>query len=97
MGTQKLITRKQRNIIIFDLEIKTNLCNFALAVRESKTRAIDNNRELIYCFRGVAQLVSALRSGRRGRKFESSHPDNKNLVDKFGCLQPLKKMLKLQN
>lgn len=25
--------------------------------------------------RGVAQLVSALRSGRRGRKFESSHPD----------------------
>ena len=25
--------------------------------------------------RGVAQLASALRSGRRGRKFESSHPD----------------------
>ena|GEM_PF-2251076 len=26
-------------------------------------------------FRGVAQLVSAPRSGRGGRKFESSHPD----------------------
>ena len=26
--------------------------------------------------RGVAQLVSAPRSGRGGRKFESSHPDN---------------------
>lgn len=26
--------------------------------------------------RGVAQLASALRSGRRGRKFESSHPDH---------------------
>ena len=25
--------------------------------------------------RGVAQLVSALRSGRRGRAFESPHPD----------------------
>ena len=25
--------------------------------------------------RGVAQLVSAPRSGRGGRKFESSHPD----------------------
>lgn len=28
--------------------------------------------------RGVAQLGSVLRSGRRGRWFESSHPDNKN-------------------
>ena len=27
--------------------------------------------------RGVAQLVSAPRSGRGGRKFESSHPDKK--------------------
>lgn len=27
--------------------------------------------------RGVAQLVSAPRSGRGGRKFESSHPDPK--------------------
>ena len=35
------------------------LCNFALA---NSTR-------------GVAQLVSAPRSGRGGRKFESSHPD----------------------
>ena len=28
--------------------------------------------------RGVAQLVSAPRSGRGGRKFESSHPDKEN-------------------
>ncbi len=28
-------------------------------------------------FRGVAQLASALAWGARGRKFESSHPDNK--------------------
>ena len=28
--------------------------------------------------RGVAQLVSAPRSGRGGRKFESSHPDKKS-------------------
>ncbi len=27
-------------------------------------------------FRGVAQLASALAWGARGRKFESSHPDN---------------------
>ena len=37
------------------------LCTFALA---NSTR-------------GVAQLVSAPRSGRGGRKFESSHPDKK--------------------
>lgn len=30
----------------------------------------------LHCTRGVAQLVSALRSGRRGRAFESPHPDN---------------------
>ena len=30
--------------------------------------------------RGVAQPGSALRSGRRGRKFESSHPDIKSLT-----------------
>ena len=30
--------------------------------------------------RGVAQLASAPRSGRGGRKFESSHPDKKNLA-----------------
>ena len=28
-----------------------------------------------FLIRGVAQLVSAPRSGRGGRKFESSHPD----------------------
>jgi hypothetical protein len=36
--------------------------------------------------RGVAQLGSALRSGRRGRGFESRHPDsvNKALTRKTG-------------
>ena len=29
-------------------------------------------------FRGVAQLASALAWGARGRKFESSHPDESN-------------------
>ena len=40
------------------------LCTFALA---NSTR-------------GVAQLVSAPRSGRGGRKFESSHPDKKATI-----------------
>ena len=31
--------------------------------------------------RGVAQLGSALRSGRRGRRFKSGHPDSKFQVD----------------
>ena len=34
-------------------------------------------------FRDVAQPGSALRSGRRGRKFESCHPDTKKSAD--GC------------
>jgi hypothetical protein len=29
-----------------------------------------------HVFRGVAQLGSARRSGRRGRRFKSSHPDH---------------------
>ena len=29
-------------------------------------------------FRGVAQFGSALRSGRRGRRFKSCHPDQKS-------------------
>ena len=35
--------------------------------------------------RGVAQLASAPRSGRGGRKFESSHPDKGKgtYIDKF--------------
>ncbi len=32
-------------------------------------------------FRDVAQPGSALRSGRRGRKFESCHPDTKKSAD----------------
>ena len=37
--------------------------------------------------RGVAQLASAPRSGRGGRKFESSHPDKQPKIWKqiFGC------------
>ena len=30
----------------------------------------------VACFRGVAQFGSALRSGRRGRRFKSCHPDH---------------------
>ena len=33
--------------------------------------------------RGVAQLASAPRSGRGGRKFESSHPDNNPKTPRF--------------
>ena len=33
---------------------------------------------LILFYRGVAQFGRALRSGRRGRVFESRHPDHKN-------------------
>ena len=32
--------------------------------------------------RGVAQLASALAWGARGRKFESSHPDNSGFIPK---------------
>ena len=42
---------------------------------------------LIYTFaadyREVAQLASALRSGRRGRVFESPLPDNKGIFNKL--------------
>ena len=40
--------------------------------------------------RDVAQPGSALRSGRRGRKFESCHPDKKNqpMADFFNLLKP---------
>jgi hypothetical protein len=31
--------------------------------------------------RGVAQLARALRSGRRGRRFKSAHPDQKHYDD----------------
>ena len=38
---------------------------------------------ILFCpFRDVAQLGSALRSGRRGRRFKSCHPDQKT-VDTF--------------
>ncbi len=33
---------------------------------------------LHHIFRGVAQLASVLAWGARGRKFESSHPDEKS-------------------
>ena len=35
--------------------------------------------------RGVAQLVSAPRSGRGGRKFESSHPDINKSDNSMDC------------
>ena len=45
--------------------------------------------------RGVAQLASAPRSGRGGRKFESSHPDNKPRLresNRQGCVGLLNKL-----
>ena len=36
---------------------------------------INGAEALLNCFRGVAQLGSALRSGRRGHRFNSGHPD----------------------
>ena len=35
---------------------------------------------VVWAARGVAQLGSARRSGRRGRRFKSSHPDDVNLT-----------------
>ena len=51
----------------FNLYFKINFYNFAVAIKD----------------RGVAQLVSALRSGRRGRAFESPHPDSQE----EGCVK----------
>ena len=48
--------------------------------------------------RGVAQLVSAPRSGRGGRKFESSHPDQLELkMLKNGVLSSFFLVLPCQN
>ena len=46
------------------------------------TKPLSNKKKLYFCspknrVRDVAQPGSALRSGRRGRKFESCHPDKK--------------------
>ena len=41
--------------------------------------------------RGVAQPGRVLRSGRRSRRFESSHPDQVNLVINI-LMSPLKKL-----
>ena len=50
-----------------------NRCTFAAVIEKQTVANID---------RDVAQLASAPRSGRGGRKFESSHPDK-------SCLQAL--------
>lgn len=42
--------------------------------------------------RGVAQLASALAWGARGRKFESSHPDN---ITKRWCIVLTRSMMKI--
>lgn len=43
-------------------------------------KTMDNIKKIVFLhhfFRGVAQLASVLAWGARGRKFESSHPDEK--------------------
>ena len=48
--------------------------NFLVQIQKICIFAVRKNR-----VRDVAQPGSALRSGRRGRKFESCHPDKKQL------------------
>jgi hypothetical protein len=50
-----------------------NLIFVALKFGDVIPKFVEINK--IKIFRGVAQLASAPRSGRGGRKFESSHPD----------------------
>ena len=61
----EVISAKKHPLLFFilkkNLHKRQNLTIFAVAKKN----------------RGVAQLVSALRSGRRGRAFESPHPDRK--------------------
>ena len=42
-----------------------------------------------YFVRGIAQLGSARRSGRRGRRFKSGYPDKKQRLSKNRIGQPL--------
>ncbi len=55
-------------------------CDFCERTKKWRKNVEYSKRVLIFATdfrtRGVAQLVSAPRSGRGGRKFESSHPDN---------------------
>ena len=53
---------------------KNSQKNAESVVRLKKTHYLCNFATE-FLIRGVAQLVSAPRSGRGGRKFESSHPD----------------------
>ena len=55
--------------IHFSLAGSKTMCTFAPVIETT----IQQNKK-----RDVAQLASAPRSGRGGRKFESSHPDYKN-------------------
>ena len=74
---------KNRKINLRDNKKNTT---FATAKGESPMRQRHNceHREDAHKpTRGVAQLVSAPRSGRGGRKFESSHPD----PSRVKCLQ----------
>ena len=55
---------------------KTWDCFVARITLKTKNRFVNNEAACVHwSHRGVAQLGSALRSGRRGRRFESSLPD----------------------
>ena len=53
----------------------------ARKIKKKKLSCLRNKKNTIFAAvmtRGVAQLASALAWGARGRKFESSHPDESN-------------------
>ena len=53
----------------------------ARKIKKKKLSCLRNKKNTIFAavmIRGVAQLASALAWGARGRKFESSHPDESN-------------------
>lgn len=74
MGNPKPHEKAQINLRDYEKNI-----NFAAAKGQKPDAANGNAAGLKAAtqkpIRGVAQLVSAPRSGRGGRKFESSHPD----------------------
>lgn len=62
--------------------------------RRARTSALVRNQgrnrvDFSSCSRGVAQLGSARRSGRRGRRFKSCHPDQLIVAQTIGQFVPL--------
>ena len=60
-------------------------------MRQVKLQLFGKNEQILeiyLCVRGVAQPGSVLRSGRRGRRFKSSHLDNHTYnLNKRDCLK----------